>query len=300
MGDLTVAQRAALDVAIEDLDAAAQPTKAEVFTACGVHAADLRDAIKAALAPRSTVRATGEWVLVPREPTGAMIDAPRRIILDDRMRANNGRTKAGLAIDIYRAMLAAAAHHHPDHPRVVRTQGDPPVTRPPQPCLIVAELLRPASYEDLPGKVVVRLPGGTTVFLDPAKVITGADVVLGVAGSIVRVDTINLTTGGQVIPIATRRLDGTVVIAEAGLGLEPIIDRCFGEVAVEIEAPADSDTERCLACRVAFKEGDEYLPDASGDLIHFACCGPEPESFVNLETGEQLAGPPTPLIWSAL
>lgn len=47
---LKPAHRAALDVAIEDLDAAAQPTKSEVFTACGVHAADLRDAIKAALA----------------------------------------------------------------------------------------------------------------------------------------------------------------------------------------------------------------------------------------------------------
>jgi hypothetical protein len=47
------------------------------------------------------------WVLVPAEPTGPMIDAPRRIILDDRMRDNNGRTKAGVAVDIYRAMLAA-------------------------------------------------------------------------------------------------------------------------------------------------------------------------------------------------
>ena len=47
---LKPAHRAALDVAIEDLDAAAQPTKSEVFTACGAHAADLRDAIKAALA----------------------------------------------------------------------------------------------------------------------------------------------------------------------------------------------------------------------------------------------------------
>lgn len=48
--DLKPAHRAALDVAIEDLDAAATPSKSEVFTACGPHAADLRDAIKAALA----------------------------------------------------------------------------------------------------------------------------------------------------------------------------------------------------------------------------------------------------------
>lgn len=174
------------------------------------------------------------------------------------------------------------------------------MTRTPQPCLIAAELLRPASHEDLPGKVVVRLPGGETVFLDPAKVITGADVILGVAGSIVRVDTVRLTTGGQDIPIATRRLDGTVVIEEAGLGLEPIINRCFGEVAVEIVAGDDEDVSRCMACRVAFKEGDEYLPDVSGDLIHFACCGPGPGGFVDLATGEQLPEKPKPLIWSAL
>lgn len=59
------------------------------------------------------------WVLVPIDPTGAMIDAPRRIILDDRMRANNGRTKAGVAIDIYRAMLSAV----PATPEGQKEQG---------------------------------------------------------------------------------------------------------------------------------------------------------------------------------
>lgn len=64
---LKPAHRAALDVAIEDLDAAAQPTKSEVFVACGAHAADLRDAIKAALAliPAVSAERPGReaWVL---------------------------------------------------------------------------------------------------------------------------------------------------------------------------------------------------------------------------------------------
>lgn len=38
--------KATIDVALEDLDAAAQPAKCEVFTSCGAHAADLRDAIR--------------------------------------------------------------------------------------------------------------------------------------------------------------------------------------------------------------------------------------------------------------
>lgn len=57
--------------------------------------------------------------------------------------------------------------------------------------------------------------------------------------------------------------------------------------------------ERCLACDVPLKVGDEYLPDISGGLIHFACCGPEPECFVDLETGEPLPERPEPLIWIA-
>lgn len=57
------------------------------------------------------------------------------------------------------------------------------------------------------------------------------------------------------------------------------------------------DIETCLACGKPFKAGDEYLPDISGGEIHFACCGPEPECFVNLDTGEPLKAPPKPLIW---
>lgn len=59
--------------------------------------------------------------------------------------------------------------------------------------------------------------------------------------------------------------------------------------------------ETCIACGVAFVEGDRYLPDNSGGSIHFDCCGPERESYCNAECAP--LGPdeaiPEPLIWSA-
>lgn len=60
-------------------------------------------------------------------------------------------------------------------------------------------------------------------------------------------------------------------------------------------------SEKCIACDVAMKNGDEYLPDLSGGAIHYACCGPERESYCNLDTGEPLADGepiPAPRIWS--
>ena len=57
--------------------------------------------------------------------------------------------------------------------------------------------------------------------------------------------------------------------------------------------------ERCIACAEPFTAGDEYLPDINGGSIHFACCGPEPDGFVNLETGEPLHRPPSALIWES-
>lgn len=53
---------------------------------------------------KDSARAALEALL---EPSGGMIDAPRKIILDDRMRAN-ARTKAGVAFDVFRAMIQAA------------------------------------------------------------------------------------------------------------------------------------------------------------------------------------------------
>lgn len=49
----------------------------------------------------------------------------------------------------------------------------------------------------------------------------------------------------------------------------------------------------CIACAVALKPGDLVLDDASGGLIHAACCGPERESYVNAD-GDPL-GPDDPI-----
>ena len=57
--------------------------------------------------------------------------------------------------------------------------------------------------------------------------------------------------------------------------------------------------DHCLACAIAMKPGDPYLDDVSGGVLHFACCGPELECFVDLETGEPLGRVPEPLIWPA-
>jgi hypothetical protein len=61
------------------------------------------------------------------------------------------------------------------------------------------------------------------------------------------------------------------------------------------------DAETCIACAIAFVDGDRYLPDNSGGAIHFDCCGPERESYCNAD-GDPL-GPdeaiPEPLIWTA-
>jgi hypothetical protein len=61
-----------------------------------------------------------------------------------------------------------------------------------------------------------------------------------------------------------------------------------------------ADTEDCIACGEQFQDGDRYHLDASGGCIHADCCGPEPEGYVDLETGEPIgAGAPfpEPRIW---
>lgn len=63
-----------------------------------------------------------------------------------------------------------------------------------------------------------------------------------------------------------------------------------------------ADAEACTACAVPFQEGDQYFPDYDGGFIHVGCCGPEPECFVDLDTGEPLKpgeAPPEPFVWSA-
>ena len=60
--------------------------------------------------------------------------------------------------------------------------------------------------------------------------------------------------------------------------------------------PVD-DVETCIACEQALKAGDLVYNDASGDLIHAACCGPERESYTGKD-GEPLKdGEPIPEPW---
>lgn len=57
--------------------------------------------------------------------------------------------------------------------------------------------------------------------------------------------------------------------------------------------------EYCIACETPIKEGELYLPDASGGFLHRACIGPERECFTR--NGEPLKdGDPVPegYVWT--
>lgn len=58
-------------------------------------------------------------------------------------------------------------------------------------------------------------------------------------------------------------------------------------------ARVDREADGCLACGQIFREGEFVLFDASGGLIHTACCGPEREAFVN--AGGEPLGPEDPI-----
>ncbi len=64
-------------------------------------------------------------------------------------------------------------------------------------------------------------------------------------------------------------------------------------LAQKLDAQADPDEETCIACAVAFKDGDMVLNDASGGALHVGCCGPERESYTNAD-GDPL-GPDDPI-----
>ncbi len=55
--------------------------------------------------------------------------------------------------------------------------------------------------------------------------------------------------------------------------------------------------ESCIACDLAFVEGDLVRWDVSGGCIHAACCGPDRERYVGSD-GEPLKdGDPVPEPW---
>lgn len=57
----------------------------------------------------------------------------------------------------------------------------------------------------------------------------------------------------------------------------------------------DDYAHRCEICGVTFTPDDDCLTDINLGTVHAACCGPEPESYVDLETGEPLKpGDPLP------
>lgn len=63
-----------------------------------------------------------------------------------------------------------------------------------------------------------------------------------------------------------------------------------------------SDAIKCLICNRYIRDGDPCITDIDLGPVHAACCGPEREAYVNLETGLPI-GPeepiPTPWIWGA-
>lgn len=58
---------------------------------------------------------------------------------------------------------------------------------------------------------------------------------------------------------------------------------------------ANQQMERCIACGGILLDDDMVFDDYDGGTLHERCCGPERESYVNLETGEPLKdGEPIP------
>jgi hypothetical protein len=52
--------------------------------------------------------------------------------------------------------------------------------------------------------------------------------------------------------------------------------------------------EGCVVCGQPFKEGDMVLIEVNEGEAHTACCGPERDGYVNLDTGEPI-GPDEPI-----
>lgn len=53
--------------------------------------------------------------------------------------------------------------------------------------------------------------------------------------------------------------------------------------------------ERCIACGGVLLDDDLVYGDYNGGTLHASCCGPERDSYCNLDTGEPLKdGGPIP------
>lgn len=70
--------------------------------------------------------------------------------------------------------------------------------------------------------------------------------------------------------------------------------RAAAVAAATAEGQDADDLTDCLACRLTFLNDDQVLADVSGEFLHAACCGPELEAYVNLDTGEPI-GPSDPI-----
>lgn len=83
------------------------------------------------------------------------------------------------------------------------------------------------------------------------------------------------------------REDGKIIKPAAWQAPEP-------KLAAEIERQAANEPDLCGICQEPMVEGQPAITDINMGDVHAACCGPEREGYVNLETGEPL-GPDDPL-----
>lgn len=58
-------------------------------------------------------------------------------------------------------------------------------------------------------------------------------------------------------------------------------------------------SENCPLCGKPFQPDDDCIMDITEGIVHYADIGPEPECFVNLDTGEPLPASerPVPFKW---
>jgi hypothetical protein len=113
--------------------------------------------------------------------------------------------------------------------------------------------------------------------------------------------------GNQLQTLAGVAQDAIDILAERKLGsparsashnARAILETALKSVSPSAKRrPSNDDTDRCIACDVELNDGDLVHHDASGGLIHAACCGPERESYTDADGGPLKEGDPIPLPW---